>query len=231
MHRRFLRQCAAMAVAVISLGACTRAEAALPKPIDITGVAALSLQVSGVWPEIRPAENSLVSFETEAAGIEVEMERDGEEMRLTVQGNKKTDAENRDVPLVCMALPPEICEKLSIEAVRSGLLLCPVSADVEAQARDAASVAVQHSGEYAQNVNMEILDGSAGTIAVFAGSEDFSLAIENAGGNVRICTRYPQYEEGGRYRHTEGNGQSRLQVSVDGGSFDLAYSATGYQEP
>ena len=111
------------------------------------------------------------------------------------------------------------------------LLLCPVSADVEARARDAASVAVQYSGAYAQNVNMEILEGSAGTIAVFAGGENFSLAIENAGGNVRICTRYPQCEDGGRYRHTEGNGQSRLQVSVDGGSFDLAYSATGYQEP
>ena len=229
MHRRFLRRCAAMAAAVISLGAPARAEAALPEPIDIAGVAILSLQVSGVWLEIRPAENSLVSFETEA-GIEVEMERDGEEMRMAVRGNTKTDAENRDAPFVRMALPPEICEKLSIEAVRSGLLLCPVSADVEARARDAASVAVQHSGAYAQNVNMELLEGSAGTIAVFAGGENFSLDIENAGGNVRICTRYPQCE-GGRYRHTEGNGQSRLQVSVDGGSFDLAYSATGYQEP
>lgn len=230
MHRRFLRRCAAMAVAVISLGACARAEAALPKPIDITGVAALSLQVSGVWLEICPAENSLVSFETEAAGIEVEMERDGEEMRLAVRGNTKTDAENRDAPFVRMALPPEICTRLSIEAVHGGLLLCPVSAEVEVRARDAGSVAVQHSGEYAQNVNMEILDGSAGTIAVFAGGENFSLDIENAGGNVRICTRYPQCE-GGRYRHTKGNGQSRLQVSVDGGSFDLAYSATGYQAP
>lgn len=231
MHRRFLQRCAAMAAAVISLGACARVEAALPEAIDITGVAALSLQVSGVWLDIRPAENSLVSFETEAAEIEVEMERDGEEMRLAVRGNTKTDAENRDAPFVRMALPPEICDRLSVEAVRGDLLLCPISADVEAQARDAGSVVVQHSGAYAQNVHMEILEGSAGTIAVFAGGENFSLDIENAGGNVRICTRYPQYEEGSRYCHTEGNGQSRLQVSVDGGSFDLAYSATGYQGP